>query len=433
MRARIFRTGAAADTYDGRVTGAPAGGDEATRERFWKANLFGASVAAFLVMFGMFLSNPLMPSFLHRELGLEDPGAIAFWSGLSAAVPPMINSIASPIWGRLADRFGRRGMLARAVAGAGCFTASIALVQNTAQLVAMRALGGLTAGVNPASLALVASEMPRRRLGQALGMLTTARSLGQTVGPAVGGIAGTVLPLRAVFAASGLVILAGLAPVLLGIHETTRPEPGSVRPSVRSSLQSAGAGVRRAVVTVVAAQALAQFALAGAQQLILVRVLEVDPAGATLGSGFALAALSLSGALAGILYPQAIPLLGYRRIAIASAFVLAAAVIAAAQTASVAPIIATAAIFGLGYGSHSPATASMLGLETPNAVKGTIFGLSASAQQIGWAGGALGSGVLAVAFGTAGALVTIALAAFAAAAVIAIWGREPELAAEPAR
>jgi len=52
-----------------------------------------------------------------RELGVTDPGRIAMWSGVLAAVTPAISGLLSPVFGRLADRFGRKMMLIRSLAG----------------------------------------------------------------------------------------------------------------------------------------------------------------------------------------------------------------------------------------------------------------------------------------------------------------------------
>jgi MFS family permease len=56
---------------------------------------------------------PFGPYYI-QELGVHDPAKIKFWVALFGAGPPLSFAIFSPIWGTLADRYGRRLMLLRA-------------------------------------------------------------------------------------------------------------------------------------------------------------------------------------------------------------------------------------------------------------------------------------------------------------------------------
>ena len=393
--------------------------------RYWRPNLMAASTAVFAVTAGINVANPLVPSFLHRELGVQDPGQIAFWSGVAFAVGPLSFALSSPFWGMLADRLGQRNALARAVLGAGLFTASLALVQSLGQLLVVRTLTGLTAGVHPGTQALVASETPPVHLARAFGILASARSLAQTLTPAIGGLAGSILPLRVVLGAAGLLMLTGLIPVLTRVRETSRPARGSPRPSLGEALRAGGGAATRAIGVIITTQGLGLAAATGSQQLLLVRVIEVDPRSATLVSGIAFAVMSLAAVLAGLACPWVVRAMGYRRLGSIATLALAAGAIASAHAASVAALIGGAAVLGAGIGLQGPVLMSMLGLETPAAVKGTIFGFGASAQQLGMAAGALGGGMVTIAIGSAGALYALAVTAVLGAGLLAASGREP--------
>ena len=399
---------------------------QAESERHRRGNIFGAASAVFATTFGAFMALPLLPVFLHNDLGLTDTREIAFWSGFATSMGPLASAVVGPFWGMAADRFGRRGMLVRAVLAAGGFTGALALAQAPTQVAVLRAFSGATSGVGPGAIALLAAEVPRERLGSALGAITTARALGQSVGPAIGGVLGSFLPLRIVFALGGVVIAFGVIPVVAKVHETTRIADASARPPIRRVLRELSRDTRSAIAVLIGVPALAQFALAGAQQLLLVHIIEVDPAGASLASGLAFAAISLATALAGTTYGRLVRGRGYLRVAIVAAAAMAVAIAAESLIVAVPAMIACAAFLGLGYGAHMPATSSMLGLETPNAVKGTIFGFGSSAQAFGSAGGAFFGGVLGATIGPAAGLQVLASAAVVSALVLAFTGREPE-------
>jgi DHA1 family multidrug resistance protein-like MFS transporter len=55
---------------------------------------------------------PFLPLYM-RQLGASDVGEIALWTGASLGVTPAVSALLSPLWGRLADRFGRKIMVVR--------------------------------------------------------------------------------------------------------------------------------------------------------------------------------------------------------------------------------------------------------------------------------------------------------------------------------
>ena len=57
---------------------------------------------------------PFLPLYF-QQLGVQDVGEIALWSGLSLGVTPALTALLSPFWGRLADRFGRKIMVERSL------------------------------------------------------------------------------------------------------------------------------------------------------------------------------------------------------------------------------------------------------------------------------------------------------------------------------
>src|SRR5258708_30202992 len=108
-------------------------------------------------------------------------------------------AIASPIWGVLGDRYGRKHMLIRSMLGGAITVGLIFFVQTPIQLVALRFIQGATSGTVAAATALVAVETPRPRAGWSLGVVTSAVALCSALGPVVVGLAAAQLGLRLVF------------------------------------------------------------------------------------------------------------------------------------------------------------------------------------------------------------------------------------------
>ena len=134
----------------------------------WRRNLAALWLAEFTAILGFSFAFPFLPLFLHRELGIVSERSLAFWSGIVAGASGISMAIASPIWGWLADRFGRRSMLIRAMVGGGLSVGLMGLARSAQQLAALRFLQGGASGTVASASALVAAETPREHVAWAL-------------------------------------------------------------------------------------------------------------------------------------------------------------------------------------------------------------------------------------------------------------------------
>ena len=124
-----------------------------------------------------------MPLYV-RELGVTDPGRIAMWSGLIAASTPAISGVLGPLFGRLADRFGRKLMLIRSLAGFVVIMGIMGMVKSVEQLLLARVVMGLFAGFTPMAMALASTSAPRERVPMAIGVVQSAQLMSSAIGPA---------------------------------------------------------------------------------------------------------------------------------------------------------------------------------------------------------------------------------------------------------
>src|SRR5512144_623288 len=99
----------------------------------WRKNLYVLWGTQFLAMMGMNLVVPFLPFFI-RELGVAEPAELARWSGLVFSGPFVLSFIATPIWGNLGDRYGRKIMVVRAIFGLALSQVLIGLSQDVYQL-----------------------------------------------------------------------------------------------------------------------------------------------------------------------------------------------------------------------------------------------------------------------------------------------------------
>ena len=83
----------------------------------------------FVMTMSFNMLTPIMPLFLP-ELGVTTPARVDLWSGILSGSTSFVAAFASPLWGRLADRHGRKLMLLRSSIAIGIFTALMGLASN---------------------------------------------------------------------------------------------------------------------------------------------------------------------------------------------------------------------------------------------------------------------------------------------------------------
>jgi DHA1 family multidrug resistance protein-like MFS transporter len=390
----------------------------------WRRNLAALWFAQVTAIFGFSFAFPFLPVYL-RQLGVHDTGQLALWSGVAAGASGAALAVMSPIWGVLADRYGRRAMLVRAMIGAGLTVGLMGFARGPFDIVILRLIQGATSGTVAASTALVASGTPRHHVGRALGILSSAVAVGSALGPLLGGLAAAVFGIRAVFWGGSVLLVIATLPVVLLVREVpiVRTEQDR-RPALRL-LRASAPGALGAIAALLVCQALVQVSYNGYQPLLVLRLLQHVSTGVEAVTGFAFAAAGLASALASVLYASIARRAGYRPVGIIAALLMAAAQLLVAWGPNPATVVAGAALAGIFYGTVGPVISSMMGLETPAAVQARVFGVAASATAIGFAIGPFGGGVLAASLGIAPAISVCAGAAVVLAAVLVTRAREP--------
>lgn len=162
-----------------------------------RLNLWITCAAQFLTLAGMTAVLPLMPVYL-KQIGVSDPDALRYWTGILGSAPFAVAVFATPLWGLLSDRVGKKPMVVRSVAGMAVTTVGIGLSSSPAALFACRSLQGAVSGVFPAAVGLVTAWTPKQQLSRALAYLQSARAGGALMGPLIGGLLADIFGIRAV-------------------------------------------------------------------------------------------------------------------------------------------------------------------------------------------------------------------------------------------
>ncbi|EJF33223.1 MULTISPECIES: multidrug efflux MFS transporter MdtG [Enterobacteriaceae] len=188
----------------------------------WKRNLAVVWVGCFLTGAAFSLVMPFLPLYVE-QLGVTGHSQLNMWSGLVFSITFLFSAVASPFWGGLADRKGRKLMLLRSALGMSVVMLMMGLAQNIWQFLALRALLGLLGGFVPNANALIATQIPRHKSGWALGTLSTGAVSGALLGPLMGGLMADSYGLRSVFFITSLVLFICFVMTLFFIRESFTP------------------------------------------------------------------------------------------------------------------------------------------------------------------------------------------------------------------
>lgn len=188
----------------------------------WKRNLAVVWVGCFLTGAAFSLVMPFLPLYVE-QLGVTGHSQLNMWSGLVFSITFLFSAVASPFWGGLADRKGRKLMLLRSALGMSMVMLFMGLAQNIWQFLALRALLGLLGGFVPNANALIATQIPRHKSGWALGTLSTGAVSGALLGPLMGGLMADNYGLRSVFFITSLVLFLCFVMTLFFIRESFTP------------------------------------------------------------------------------------------------------------------------------------------------------------------------------------------------------------------
>jgi DHA1 family multidrug resistance protein-like MFS transporter len=184
----------------------------------WRKNLYILCGTQFLGMMAMSLVVPFLPFFI-RELGVTNQEDLARWSGLVFSGTFMTAFVATPFWGALGDKHGRKLMVVRAFFGIFVSQMLMGLSQDVVQLFAFRLLQGALSGFIASTLALVSTSTPREKIGFSLGMLQSSSAAGTVIGPFFGGALADLIGYREIFFFVAILTLCAGIVVLRLVHE----------------------------------------------------------------------------------------------------------------------------------------------------------------------------------------------------------------------
>jgi MFS family permease len=357
----------------------------------WKRNLWVCVFGSFTTIVAMTLLLPFLPLYVE-ELGVSDHAAIVQWSGIAFGATFFTAALTAPLWGRLADRYGRKLMLIRASLGMAVAMSLIGMAHDVWELVGLRLLAGLLGGYASGSTVLVAAQTPKARTGWALGVLSSGIMAGNLVGPLIGGVLPPRIGIRATFLLAGAVIFFTFLATTFLIHEEKQT------PKQRAARSRGGWSLvadKRPIIAMLATGTLLMVANMSIEPIITVYVAQlVAPPDVTFTAGLVMSAAALGAALSSSRLGKLADRVGHWNVLTVCLAISAVLLIPQAFVSSGWQLIVLRFLMGLALGGLLPCIASVIRHNAPEAVVGAMLGYSVSAQYTGQVIGPLAGGFI---------------------------------------
>jgi MFS transporter, DHA1 family, multidrug resistance protein len=383
----------------------------------WRRNLLFIWIGVFVGLVGANFVFPFMPFYI-KSLGVQDTSSISYYSGLSEGATGLSLTRTAPLWGAIADRFGRRPMFLRALIGAGILIGLMGIVQVVWQLILLRFLMGAFAGTMGAAAALVAASTPREKVGRALGTLQTAAFSANMLGPVLGGLVASSLGIRESFIFCAVLYVLAALLVYLFVREpkeSLAPAPalkGGAKGGIISDLRTIASDHQ------ILAMLILMFMLwLGTTFVRPVMPLNIDDFSGNITGGDAKVMLTLPGrvyllnaeAATGIVFGligltstiaalTVSPLgerFGYRRCVAIAALLSGVLYVPVALAGSFDAFLLMMGAVGLFQGAMVPGLNALIAISVPDGKQGSAFGLAASMQSLALLVGPVAGGVTA--------------------------------------
>lgn len=350
----------------------------------WQVNLIVLWVGQFLVMAGMTMIVPFLPLYL-QELGLHDPHSVATWAGVIFAGNFVTSFIFQPIWGGLADRYGRKVMLLRSGFGMAIVMTLMGFLTSAWHLLLLRLLNGTVSGFVPAGVALMSATTPREKVGFAMGTLQSGSVAGSILGPFLGGLLAEWIGFRNIFFVTGATLFAASLLAALLVKETFDAKKALQKP--KQSMLAAFNELRRIsqLPSLYSVTFLIQFSLLSVMPLLPLFVQQLHGQDEMLAfyAGLVGSVTGFSNMIASPVFGKLSDRIGPEKILVTCLLGAAVASVPQAFVHNVWQLCAARFFLGIFLGGLLPTVNALIRKYTPNGMESRSYSFNTSALALG--------------------------------------------------
>ena len=353
-----------------------------------KRNLLVIVVIALVNALGYGIIIPVLYSY-SQKFGLTD-----FQNGLLFSIFSICQFLATPLIGRLSDKYGRRPMLLVSIAGTAASFFLMAFAPSAIFLFLARALDGITSGNIPVASAVISDTTEPKDRAKGFGIIGASFGFGFVFGPAIAALTlqfGTSIP----FIIAGIVSVIAVILTYILLPETNK-HMGQTKKGPLFDMKKLLFSVtdERVGMTLILSflYSLAFSLFIYAYQPVSVKILHLTATQISLNFTI----FGLVGLLSQVfIIPKVTKFLGERRTLIVAFGILTGTFFSLFLVNSFLMLVIISVIQALANGFISPLIQSILSKEADSSSQGSIQGLNQSYVSIGMIIGPIVGGAIA--------------------------------------
>ncbi|MCM3758642.1 MFS transporter [Sporosarcina aquimarina] len=347
-----------------------------------KRNFIIIWVSNFLVAGTMTMIMPFLSLYIET-FGDYSDAYVQKWSGLVFGATFISALIMSPIWGRIADKYGFKPILIINGFGIAISVFLMGFIHSVEAFFILRLLNGVVTGFIPTSLAFISANTKREEAGKRLGTLQMGSVTGTLFGPVLGGLLADAFGFKYTFVITSISVIIAALIIIFGIKEQRKVKSGRgnvySRKMILSSLLH-----HRLMLNVMVVTALIQIGNFSIQPLLSLYVSHLtDTNDVAFLAGITFSAAGVGNLLFARKWGKLGDDIGYEKVLGFLLLLSFIFIIPQAFVGSLWQLVIWRLLFGISMGGMIPITTALVRREAPLDIQGEVMGYNTSFRFLG--------------------------------------------------
>ncbi|SES16238.1 MFS transporter [Psychrobacillus sp. OK032] len=339
-------------------------------------------VSNFLVAGTMTMIMPFLSLYLN-SMGDFSEAYVQKWAGLVFGVTFVTAFLMSPVWGRIADKYGYKPILIINGFGIATSVFLMGFVHSVEAFFVLRLFMGIVTGFIPTSLAFISAQTPRNIAGKTMGTLQMGSVSGTLFGPVMGGLLADTFGFQYTFIITSSAVSIAALLVVFGIREIKKVKNKSDHEFSRKTVIS-GIFHHRLILNVLMITSIVQIGLFSIQPLLSLYVSHLtNSTQVALLAGITFSATGVGSLLFARTWGKLGDSIGYEKVLSALLIIAFIFIIPQAFVTDLWQLIVLRFLFGIASGGLIPITTALIRREAPIEVQGELMGYNTSFRFLG--------------------------------------------------
>lgn len=339
-------------------------------------------VSTFLVSSTMTMIMPFLSLYINTMGDFTD-AYVQKWSGLIFGATFVTAFLMSPIWGRIADKYGYKPILIINGFGIAISVFLMGFVNSVESFFVLRLFMGIVTGFIPTSLAFISSQTPRNIAGKTMATLQMGSVSGTLFGPIIGGLMADTFGFQYTFIITAVAVSLAACIVLFGIREIKREKKIGDHEYSRKTVIS-GIFHHRLILNVLMITSLIQIGIFSIQPLLSLYVSQLtDSKEVALLAGITFSATGVGSLMFARTWGKLGDSIGYEKILTVLLIIAFVFTVPQAFVTELWQLVILRFLFGIATGGLIPITTALIRREAPIDVQGELMGYNTSFRFLG--------------------------------------------------